>query len=245
MSGSSWMKNLLGRIPAYYTRYMPIPKEIEYRQGIVDSAFSLLPRYGYTLLKTHLDPTDENKDCISRNGVEKVLVTYRDLRDVAVSRYYRLVEFPKPRKAFDFVDYKLLGREKALDDSIKRVADEFVPWIRGWFETARNNPERCLFIKFEELKRDTKGMFLKVLNFYGINLPDRKVNKIIEAAKGRKDIRKNIAEAHLLPWAFSSTFRSGKIGGWRDELSQAQIERCKVLLGPTLIEMGYEKDSNW
>ena len=105
MSASTWMKNLLARIPGYYTRNTPMPKEVSYYQNICDSAFNNVPKHGYTLFKTHLNPFDENLDCIFNNGVEKVLITYRDLRDVVLSRYYRMIEFPKPLYMGDFIDY--------------------------------------------------------------------------------------------------------------------------------------------
>ena len=51
--------------------------------------------------------------------------------------------------------------------------------------------------------------------------------------------------AKILPWGISSNFRSGKIGNWKNELTETQINRCKTLMGDTLIKLGYEKDLNW
>jgi hypothetical protein len=239
------MKNLLARIPGYYTRSTPMPKDVAINQNICDSAFKHVPKHGYALFKTHLNPTAENLECISRNGVEKVLITYRDLRDVVIARYHRLMEFPKAPDEAHSIDYKTLGKEKAMDHNIEIIASFFVPWIREWREIAYKNPEQYHFVRFEDLKKDTKGEFQKVLNFYGSNLPDKKIEKIVEAAKGKGNVRKNMAAARILPWGYSSNFRSGKIGNWRNELTDSQIEKCKNLLGSALIELGYEKDMNW
>lgn len=245
MSATTWMKNLLARVPGYYTCSTPMPKGMAVNQNICDSAFKHVPRHGYTLFKTHLIPTHENLECIFQNGVEKVLITYRDLRDVAIARYHRLIEFPKAPDEPHFIDYRALGQEKAMEHSIEVVASDYIPWIRGWYEIASKNPEQYHFVKFENLKKDTKGEFQKVLNFYGINLPDKKIEEIVEAAKGRGNMKKNMAAAKILPWGYSSNFRSGKIGNWGDELSDAHIKKCKDLLGSALIELGYEKDLNW
>lgn len=245
MSATTWMKNLLARIPGYYTRSTPMPPEIAYNHGIADSAFSHVPKHGYTLFKTHLDPKPENLDCIFRNGVDKVLITYRDLRDVAVARYYRLIEFPKARDAFDFVDYQALGKEKTMDHSIEIVSSEYVWWIREWMNVAQRDPGRYHFTKFEDLKKDTIGEFKKVLDFYGITLTDEKVGEIVEKARGRGTVRKNLTEAKVLPWGYAANFRSGKIGNWKQEFTKDQIAKCKELIGPALIELGYEKDLNW
>jgi len=245
MSATTWMKNLLARVPGYYTRPMPMPYDVDYNQDICDSAFSLLPKHGYTLFKTHLNPKPENLDCLFRNGVDKVLITYRDLRDVAIARYYRLIEFPKAKDAFDFVDYRVLGKEKAMDHSIEQVASEYTWWISEWKTIAKCDSGRYHFTKFEDLKKDTMGEFKKVLNFYGIELSDKEIGNIVEQARGRGSMKKNIIESSILPWGYAANFRSGKIGNWKDEFTAKQITKCKELLGPSLIEIGYEKDFNW
>lgn len=245
MSASTWVKNLLARIPGYYTRATPMPWDIQYTQGICDSAFRYVPKHGYTLFKTHLRPSDENFQCILRNGVEKVVVTYRDLRDVAVSRYYRLIDFPKSPSAFDYVDYRSMGKEKALDHSIEIIPDDYVSWIRGWFSLALRYPGRIHFVKFEDLKRNTKGEFGKILEFYDIDISDENIEKIIDAAKGMGNVKNNITKAPTLPWAYSSNFRTGKVGNWKSEFTDSQIQKCKKLFGEALIELGYEKDLEW
>jgi len=245
MSASTWMKNLCGRIPGYYSRSIPMPIEISYYQNICDSAFNYVPSKGYSLIKTHLNPTQENLECIRRNGVDKILITYRDLRDVVLSRYHRLIVFPKPMSREDFIDYNALGKEKAINHSIKHVAKVYTKWIKGWLEIAKENQNNYHFTKFEDLKLDTKGEFKKVLKFYQINLDEQKINNIIELSKGTKSMKKNIKDARVLPNSINSNFRSGKIGNWKKEMSNNHIEMCKELLGTSLIELGYEKDLDW
>ena len=247
MSGSTWMKNLLARIPGYYTRSTPMPRDIAVNQNICDSAFKHVPKHGYTLFKTHLNPTQTNLECIFRNGVKKVLITHRDLRDVIIGRYHRLMDFPSVKERGDpfFADYRAMGKEKAMDHNIEVVASFHKDWILGWLEIVRNSPEQYHIVKFEDLKKDTEGEFKKVLYFYGINLSDDRIKKIIALAQGKGNVRRNITVSRLLPWGLSSNFRSGKTGNWRQELSTSQVEKCKKLLGPALIELGYEKDLNW
>ena len=95
MSATTTVKNMCGMIPGYFTRYSPMPYKIAVKQDISNSAFRYTPKWSYTLFKTHLNPSDKNLEIIKRNGVKKVVVTYRDLRDVALSRYHRLIKFPK------------------------------------------------------------------------------------------------------------------------------------------------------
>jgi len=246
MSGSTWVKNLLAHIPGYFTRTEPMPREIASQGGIVDSFFNYVPKRGYSLFKTHIVPSRENLDCLFRNDVKKILVTYRDLRDVAVARYYRLSRYPFPGYDSDHkFNYSKIDKEKALEDSIEVVAKRFVPWIRGWFKNRELFPERFLFFTFEELKGDTAGTFEKMLKFYDISIsPDMK-NKIIIGARGKGTMVQNIEASGILPWGYSSNFRLGKIRGWEQEFTKAHIRKCKDLFGDALVELGYEKDLNW
>lgn len=245
LGGTTWMKNILARIPGYYTRRTPMPWTVSYNGNFCDSAFRYTSKYGYTLFKTHLEPTQDNLDCITRNGVTKIIITYRDFRDVALSRCHRLMQFPKPKEAPDFVDYEKLGFEKALEHSIQVVADSYTVWIRGWVKMAEKEPDRYCFVTFEEMKADTKKSYKKVLEFYEINLHEELIDANIEAAKGKGKVKDNIVNSEVLPWGLSSNFRSGKIGGWQQEFSQASKALAKEKLGAALIEFGYEKDLNW
>jgi len=245
LGGSTWMKNLLSKIPGYYSISTPMPEDVRYRQNICDSAFKYVPTYGYTLFKTHLNPSKVNIECLNRNGVEKILVTYRDLRDVIISRYHRLMAVPKKKGAFDYIDYRELPKEQALDHSLELVAEFYVPWINGWLQKVRDEPDRFMAVTFEELKADTEATYRKVLDFYQITLPLDLIKQNIENSKGKGDLQKNMSDAEVLPFGLSSNFRSGRVGQWREELSQLQIERCKELMGAILIELGYEDSLKW
>lgn len=246
LGGTTWMKNLLGRIPGVYTRPAPMPWDVAYRQNICDSAFMFTPKkYGNTLFKTHLNPTQENIECLKRNGVNKVLITYRDLRDVTLSHYHRLIQFPKPKHAFDYKDYQSMEKEEAINELIKDTAQHMVPWVRGWLKEVSQNPQMYHITRFEDLKADTVGEFKKVLAFYEIDLSSDKILEIVNEAKGRGNIQKNINSSHVLPWAISSNFRKGKVGGWREEFTDENIIVCREYLGEALIEFGYEQNFDW
>jgi len=245
MSATTLMKNLMVRIPGVFTRPTPMPEELKENGDICDSAFKYVPKNGNTLFKTHLRPLSENIDCLFRNGVDKVVVTYRDLRDVAVARYHRLVEFPKSKRDPLYMDYRTMEKEKAMNHSIEVVKDHFIPWIYGWIKLAQQRPDNICLIRFEDLIKDTHGSFHKVLKFYDIPLTDEKINQIVNACKGRGNMRQNMRTAQFLPWGYSSNFRSGKIGNWKNEFSEDNLKRSKDLLGSALIELGYEKDLNW
>ncbi len=245
MSATTKVKNMCGMIPGYFTRYSPMPYNIRINQNISNSAFNYTPSWSYTLFKTHLNPSLENIDIIKKNGVEKVIVTYRDLRDVVVARYHRLLKFPKKRNDPNFSEYNLIKKSDAINDSIEVVSRDYINWINGWFEIANNENDFVLFIKFEDLIINPKEEFKKILHFYEIDLNEKFIEKICKNTEGNKDMITNLNESRILPWALSSNFRSGKIGNWRSEFTEENLIHAKKLLGESLIKLKYENSLNW
>ncbi len=249
MSATTKVKNMCGMINGYFTRYSPLDEEILLKQDISDSAFRYCPSWSYTLFKTHLNPGQNNIKTIKRNNVKKVIVSYRDLRDVVVARYYRLLEFPKKINEPNYLplenQYRNISKTDAINDSIKVISSQFIKWIYGWIDLSQKEKDFILFCKFEDLIKNPKIEFKKILDFYEIKLEDSTVDRIVDATKGKKNMKTNIEEAQILPWAISSNFRSGKIGNWKNEFDENNKKKFKELAGESLIKLNYEKDMNW
>ena len=245
MSATTKVKNMCGMIPGYFTRYSPMPYKIRVNQNITNSAFSFTPKWSYSLFKTHLNPNLQNINIIKGNNVKKVIVTYRDLRDVVIARYHRLMKFPKKSGDPNYSEYHQMKKSDAINDSIEVVSKDYIKWINGWFELANNENNFVLFIKFEDLIKNPKFEFKKILNFYEIDLDDELINQICVNTEGKKDMITNLNESRVLPWALSSNFRTGKIGNWKNEFTEENIIKAKNYLGKSLIELKYENDLNW
>ena len=105
------------------------------------------------------------------------------------------------------------------------------------------------FCRFEMLKASPElgnpEEFSKMLEFYEIQLSQKKISEIIEKTRAKGTMVRNLYKVALLPWAFSTNFRSGKTGGWREEFTVNNKKHFKKLAGDFLIELGYEKNNNW
>ena len=245
MSATTWVKNMFGHVPGYFSRFTPMPKDIHDNCNFSKGAFDYIPTHGYTLFKTHLNPTKRNLDIILNNNIKKIIVTHRDFRDVTIARYHRLKEFPEQPDELYYTDLTKITLEEGINDSIKVVSESLVPWINGWMDVARKSEGLVYFCAFEKMRSNPKNEFKKMLDFYEIDLSDEKINDIIAVTKGTGNMRDNIHKLALQPWALSSNFRSGVIGGWKDEFTDNNKEYFKKLMGKDLIKHGYEKDDNW
>ena len=249
LSATTWVKNMFGRVPGYFTRYSPIPYDVMVRQDFSESAFMYTPKHGYTLFKTHINPTPNNLSIILNNNVKKIIVTHRDFRDVALASYHRIKQFPLLPGAVHYSDITKLTKEEAINESIKIASEHFIPWIDGWMNIAKEHKDLVYFCGFEKLRNNPKAEYKKMLDFYEIKISDDKIGAVIEACKGKGGVEDNHAagfnKAIIQPWALYSNFRSGKIGGWQDEFTEENIKYCEKILGKALIRHGYEKDIKW
>jgi hypothetical protein len=245
MSATTWIKTMVARIPGYFVRTAPMPYSVAANQDISESAFKYTPDYGYSIFKTHLNPSEENIKIILDNNVEKVIVSYRDLRDVIVARYHRLIKIPKTKRDPHYIDYSSISKEDAINHCIDVVTKDYIPWIEGWFLISSQYKGLVHFCRFEDLLMNPTNEFKKILDFYEVSLPPKDISKIILQTKGSGDMVKNIYKGTLQSWAYSSNFRSGKIGGWKSDFTQKNIDYYKEKEKKTLIYLGYERDNNW
>ena len=251
MSATTLVLNMLGLIPGYYTRYAPVPNDIAIKQDISESAFKYCPENGFTIFKTHLNPYEENINIIKKNRVKKVIVTYRDLRDVVISEYHRRIAWPMEINEPNYFDYNSISKEEGLNHmislSLKKNPNgiSHVEWIKGWFEISKKYKNFVHFCKFEMLMNSPEHELSKILNFYEIAVSRKKIEKIVKKTKGKKTMIKNMYQSALLPGAMASNFRSGIIGSWKTEFTENNKKHFKNLIGNFLIDLGYAKDNNW
>ena len=74
--------------------------------------------------KTHINPNNRNLN-LKKANVKKILVMYRDPRDVAVSNYYHVLKPILGRKDKFYLDYKNVSKLEGLSHSLDLVIKSF------------------------------------------------------------------------------------------------------------------------
>jgi hypothetical protein len=85
-SGTTWVENFISNIPGYNPRILNGPREVLRHHNLPVDAFKKIPHYGYSAIKTHIAPSSQNIEILVNNEVNRVVVIYRDPRDIAVSQ---------------------------------------------------------------------------------------------------------------------------------------------------------------
>lgn len=168
----------------------------------------------------------------SRFGEKKVIFLTRDVRDLIVSSYHAL---RKRDKVF----------EGSLGDFIR--SDEFgvrriLQFYKIWADN-RHVPKEFLLIRYEELHSDAQGQLRKVLDFIGAeHISEACIEAAVEFA--RFDNMKRMEQTDFFQTDLlrpkdpsdknSFKVRRGLVGGYKDELSQDDIDYIDAVIA----EMG-------
>jgi hypothetical protein len=244
-SGTTWAENFVSNIPGYNPRVLFGSKEIIRSHNLPYNAFKMIPSFGHSAIKTHILPDYKNIKILQDNKINKVIIMFRDPRDIAVSQYYHVLKNNPWLKTDSFyADYTKMRKSEALQHSIDIIVSDFALWVKGWLNTKEKNIElECMIIKYEDLILNPESVFKNLLDFYGIILNDIEFNKVIlKSNKKSKSILSLLFHNNL---GSKSTKRKGVCGEWKKELNSKHKDSIKNNLGDLLIELGYEYDKEW
>ncbi len=163
----------------------------------------------------------------------RIIFIYRDPRDMTISKAYWIREHERKYWPVALLEgpvsetiTKLIDNDLGMA-STKQLYEQFLPWM---------NCPNVYTTTFERLIGSRGGgsdevqrqEIWNIIDHLGIACSDEIVEKAIKNLFGN-----------------SFTFRSGKIGTWKSELSPAQKELFKGTTGQLLIELGYEHSFDW
>jgi len=172
----------------------------------------------------------------------RTLLILRDPRDIVVSAQHYITKMSSHDLHRRFTEQYRTDDERITatiegftaneygrgQDSIGERLERFMPWL---------TTPGVLVVRFEDLIGQAGGgsrsrqdeLVESVARHVGRPLPPERVRAVAGRVWSDK----------------SSTFRQGRVGGWRDELTPDHIALFKAVAGNQLIGLGYEADLDW
>ncbi|CAI9090021.1 OLC1v1024704C1 [Oldenlandia corymbosa var. corymbosa] len=119
--------------------------------------------------------------------------------------------------------------------------------IKGYKEASLKNPNKVLFLHYEELKKDTKSCVKKMAEFLGCPFsPQEEDERVVEgiiklcSLENLKNLECNKhGEIGMYNVKFSSLFRKGEVGDWANFLTPSMAERLESLMKEKFGESGF------
>lgn len=121
-----------------------------------------------------------------------------------------------------------------------QVRQRYLDWsghVRSWTE-AREIPIEV--VRYEDMHADPHGTLARAARFLGLDADAARIARaVIESSFDRLRERERTAGFAERPPAMTAFFRSGRAGGWRDQLADAQVARIIADHGEVMRRIGY------
>jgi len=224
-SGSTWTRFVLYEILAGETSSFDNVNRGIPENGIQWLARPLLPGEG-RLIKTH-EPY--------RREYGRAVYLVRDMRDVIFSQYSREKELGILYDEFD----------EYLSKFLQGKISGFGAWqkhIDSWLESPLPHRGDLLLLKFEDLRKDMGSAISRMLDFFGVPVRPEVIrsaiaNNTLERMREKETQSKTL---HQAKGGDEARFvRKGSVGGWREKLTDEQLQMIDASAGDAFRRMGY------
>lgn len=192
--------------------------------GIQWTALPVLPGEG-RLIKTH-EPY--------RKEYKRAVYIVRDMRDVILSQYSREKELGIAYHDFDgYLREFLQGKIAGYGSWHKH--------IESWFASPLAQSGNMLVIKFDDLRRNTQATVAQILDFLGLTVSPEKIKSAIanNSLEKMREKENNAERLHKTDREDGRFVRKGAVGGWRERMTEAQLELIDQFAGKALALVGY------
>ncbi|KAG4176273.1 hypothetical protein ERO13_A11G234950v2 [Gossypium hirsutum] len=135
------------------------------------------------------------------------------------------------------------GESLSLDEAFDKfkhgiiVHGPFFDHVLGYWKASQENPNKILFLKYEDLKEDTGSHLKNLAMFLGVPFTDdeekqgviEKIAKIC-SFENLKELEVNKKGAHISGVPHTGFFRKGEVGDWSNYLTPFMIECLEKLI---------------
>jgi len=265
-SGNTWLRILLSNLVHDGERPQDINELLV--AGTIASDLQLLT--DLTLLDSHLLRDDEierlRPDTLERFAAEQDCATFikvhdayrhlppggvplvgraaraavyvvRDPRDVVLS-YAAHNDCAIGKAIADLNDSANTFHDKRRRQARLQVCD-WSGHVRSWLDQ-REVPVYA--VRYEDLSTDTVTEFMRVLDFIGVTVAGERIARAVRHSAFSELQRQERDKGFVERGGHAPFFRSGKIGGWREHLTPAQVRQIENAHGAVLERMGYRRE---
>ncbi|GAB6194394.1 sulfotransferase domain-containing protein [Desulfocastanea catecholica] len=183
-------------------------------------------------------------------NMHNVIIVWRDGRDVLISQYFHFL-FENEKGNRKLVEKCRTDLQFNNYEDIKTNLPRFMEYVYvqkkyprfSWIDFSKKwaNCDNCTHVKYEDMRvRPVDELTRIVHSLSGIILDKKHVEDIIYNHSFEKISGRKVGEENT-----HSFLRKGIVGDWKNYFSLVAKELFLDYAGDVLIQLGYEKDSQW
>lgn len=229
-SGTTLLEYILANVPGFvqlnksYLRVYGCHDGMRHAHDVNEAMFKSISCSKYSFLKLHVHHSADTITILNKYNIRST-VLIRDIRDMMLSRYYHVRNDVQHWQHASVIALPFNeGFEKSL--LMPAPGEEISPlqyysaWILDWVRYCKNNPNLAYLMCYEDLMSNTIPILKDWFHFYGMQFSTDELQKFFMAAD-RGTRRFSSLKAGLgVRGEVASTFRKGKVGAWRSELTK-------------------------
>jgi hypothetical protein len=240
-SGNTWLRFVLMEVLTQDSAGFLTVNNLLPELGTHQDAQAALPNGG-RFIKTHE---------MYRSEYKRAIYLMRDLRDVMLSNWAR----DKEMGLSQYFDQGR-GMDGWVESFLKGKVTRFGSWqqhVDSWVNSPLAKNGNLLVVRYEDLRKDTEPGLTEMLQFLGIQRDRDSIRRAIEnnslrAMREKEEKAKNsgatlgkgtLLRKHSVEREDGRFVRSGSVGGWREKLSDEQIQMVDHYAGEALLKTGY------
>ncbi len=202
-----------------------LPREIdELMPGIVGGIAAQAGSDIYIKIHDAYRHLDDGKPIVGSGYRGAALYMIRDPRDVAVSSSFHCgIGIDRAIDSMNSRHCMLGGWRRRFSRQIPQEQRDWSSHVESWVD---QNDLPVHVVRYEDLHEDPVANFRKIVRFLGLNFSDEKIRHAIRCSEfsnlQRQEQESGFCER--TPESSAPFFRSGRVGGWQEILSEAQQE---------------------
>lgn len=162
----------------------------------------------------------------------------RNVLDIAVSwAYHRPIPIEKSVVQISQPNYTVMKKRDMLCD---QLVQKYLSWSHHVCSWVDASGLRVLVLRYEDMVQNPLDSFEQAIKFIGLPLDTERLNRALAfssfAQLQQQELEHGFRER---PTNAKSFFRRGQIGGWRDELTQSQVDFLLDKHGQVMQRFGY------
>jgi len=240
-SGNTWLRFVLMEIMTTGDAGFLNVNQVLPEMGTHQNAQRVLPNGG-RFIKTHES---------YRSQYKRAIYLMRDLRDVMLSNWAR----DKEMGFSAYFDHGK-GMDGYVESFLQGKVTRFGSWqshVSSWLDSPLAKNGNLLVVRYEDLRADTETGLVEMLDFLGVKSDRDRIrraaeNNSLRNMREKEEKAKNsgatlgkgtLLRKHRVDKEDARFVRTGSVGGWREKLSDTQIEMVRRYAGEALLRAGY------
>ncbi len=227
-SGRTWLRCMLS---FYLSNRYDEPVDKLFRFDTLTEENDAVPKIHFTHDDRYKGPAQQLSRDKSFYYSKRILFVIRDPRDIVISLYFHRIYREK--------DYH--GSLQDLVFGEQGGLETLIEFYNIWAESFKH-VSNCMLLRYEDMHHDPEIQLERVLHFFGVSTQKEEISHAVkESCFSRMqdyEFRDAFSTADLRPGyaAMEESFkvRRGKVGGYRDYISEGEIERVNGMIADKL-----------